>query len=194
MPSHFFVSKTDVRQLFFLALLPPPDMQASITTIKQEFGDRFNSRHALKSPPHITVFPPFKWPESQLSQFECLADFAASQAQVPVTLSGFGAFPPRVIYVRPLKLPTLMETYERLQVFLADRLELVDPMAKRRAFSPHVTVAHRDLSEENFRAAWAEFEGRSFNAAFAATHLTLLLHNGCQWEIAREWEFMGGTG
>ncbi|MEM8714503.1 MAG: 2'-5' RNA ligase family protein [Cyanobacteria bacterium P01_G01_bin.4] len=187
------MSKTEPQQLFFLALLPPPQIQASITAIKQEFGDRFNSYHALKSPPHITVFPPFKWPEPQMSQFECLADFAASQAQVPVTLSGFGAFPPMVIYVRPLKSPTLMEVYERLQVFVADRLELVDPMAKRRAFSPHVTVAHRDLSKENFRAAWAEFEGRSFNAEFATTQLTLLQHNGHHWEIAREWEFRGDS-
>ncbi|MEM9568451.1 MAG: 2'-5' RNA ligase family protein [Cyanobacteria bacterium P01_E01_bin.34] len=185
------MSKTEPQQLFFLALLPPPDMQASITAIKQEFGDRFNSYHALKSPPHITVFPPFKWPESQKSQFECLADFAAAQEKIPVTLSGFGAFPPRVIYVRPLKSPTLMEAYERLQKFLAARLELVDLMAKRRAFSPHVTVAHRDLSKENFRAAWVEIEERSFDAEFTAIQLTLLQHNGHHWEIAREWEFRG---
>ena len=187
------MSNTNARQLFFLALLPPPDVQARITAIKQEFSDRFSSSHALKSPPHITVFPPFKWPTSQASQFECLADLAAVQSQIPVTLSGFGAFPPRVIYVRPLKTPILLEVYERLQVFLADRLELVDPMAKKRAFSPHVTVANRDLSRESFRAAWAEFEGRSLHADYRSTHLTLLQHNGRQWEIAREWEFMGSV-
>ena len=185
------MSKTGTLQLFFLALLPPPDVQASITAIKQELADRFNSRHALKSPPHITLFPPFKWPSDRVGRFDCLADFAANQANITVTLSGFGAFPPRVIYVRPLKTPLLIEAYENLQAFLADRLELVDPMAKKRAFSPHVTVANRDLSKESFRAAWAEFEGRSLQVEFTSTHLTLLQHNGREWGVAREWEFQG---
>lgn len=185
------MSRRDPLQLFFLALLPPPEIQARITAIKHEFSDRFNSRHAFKSPPHITVFPPFKWPKSQVNQFDCLADFAATQTQIHVTLSGFGVFSPRVIFVRPLQSPVLIEAYDQLQVFLADRLELVDPMAKKRAFSPHVTVANRDLSTENFRAAWAEFEGRAFDAEFMATHLTLLQHTGHHWEIAREWELRG---
>ncbi|MGK7911941.1 MAG: 2'-5' RNA ligase family protein [Synechococcus sp.] len=187
------MSQNSGQSLFFLALLPPPDIQARITAIKQEFSDRFNSRHAFKSPPHITVFPPFKWPRSQVSQFECLADFAGSQAEIPVTLSGFGAFPPRVIYVRPFKSSVLMEAYERLQVFLADRLELVDPMANKRVFSPHVTVANRDLSTKNFHVAWAEFEGRAFQAEYTSTQLTLLQHNGRNWEIDREWQFCGDS-
>ena len=167
-------------QLYFLALLPPAKLQEDITAIKHELADRYNCRHALKSPPHITMFPPFKWPVSQAEQLCCLSDFAAQQAPIPVTLSGFGAFPPRVIYVRPLKTPELLLAYQTLQTFL-----------KQRQFCPHIAVANRDLRKEIFREVWPEFEGRSLQAEFIATHLTLLRHNGRCWDIDREWSFAG---
>ena len=33
--------------------------------IKQEFANRFNSKAALRSPPHITLHMPFKWKEEK---------------------------------------------------------------------------------------------------------------------------------
>ena len=177
--------------MFFLALLPPPELQAKLTAIKQEFATRFASQHALKSPPHITVFPPFRWPLAGIDRLECLAELARQHAPLGIPLSGFGAFAPRVIYARPLKVPALLALHRELQIFLAERFDLVDPMAKKRPFSPHVTLAFRDLSEANFRAAWPEFEARSLQAEFVATELTLLQHNGRHWEIAREWPLAG---
>ena len=183
------MSNTDPLQLFFLALLPPQDLQASITAIKQDLADRFHCRHALKSPPHITLFPPFKWHQSEVDRLNCLGEFAQRRGAIPITLSGFGAFPPRVIFVQPLKSPQLLAIYQDLQTFLKDRLDLMDPMARKRAFRPHITLANRDLARTHFRAAWSELEGRSLQAEFVATHLTLLQHNGRQWEIGREWAF-----
>ena len=184
-------TKSD-KLLFFLALLPPADLQATLTAIKQEFADRYHSRHALKSPPHITLFPPFKWPHSEVDRLSCLHDFVHQQVTVPISLSGFGAFPPRVIFARPLHTPQLLAIHQDLQTFLKDRLELLDPMANKRPFRPHITLANRDLSKQHFKAAWPEFEGRSLQVEFTATHLTLLQHNGRHWEIGQEWGFGGG--
>ncbi|MFN6233029.1 MAG: 2'-5' RNA ligase family protein, partial [Microcystis sp.] len=47
--------------LFFIALLPPPEVQEIATKIKVEFAEIYNSRAALKSPPHVTLQPPFRW-------------------------------------------------------------------------------------------------------------------------------------
>ena len=41
--------------LFFIALLPPPEVQEIATKIKLEFAEIYNSRAALKSPPHVTL-------------------------------------------------------------------------------------------------------------------------------------------
>lgn len=173
--------------LFFFALLPPPALQAELTALKQEFAERFASRHALKSPPHITLFPPFQWPLDRVAQFDDLAELARQHPAIALTLSGFGAFVPRVIYARPLTTPALVALHRDLHQFLADRFDLVDPMAAKRPFAPHLTLAFRDLSKANFRRAWPEFQERALQAEFVAAQLTLLQHNGHCWEIAREW-------
>lgn len=88
------------QQRLFLALLPPPDLQEQVTAIKQQFAEQFASRAALRSPPHITLVPPFEWPTAQLAALTgSLEAFAKEQAPVAVELCGFGAFPPRVIYI-----------------------------------------------------------------------------------------------
>ncbi|MEO0947649.1 MAG: 2'-5' RNA ligase family protein [Cyanobacteria bacterium J06641_5] len=182
---------TDSSALFFLALLPPPALQAQLTALKQEFATRFASRHALKSPPHITVFPPFQWPLSRVPQFDRFTEFTRQHGPIPITVSGFGAFAPRVIYAHPLKTPALLALHRNLQAFLADRFDLVDPMAAKRPYSPHLTLAFRDLTKENFQVAWPKFKTQSLQAEFVATHLTLLQHDGRCWEIMREWPLSG---
>jgi 2'-5' RNA ligase len=96
--------------LLFIALLPPMEVQNEVTQIKQYFAQNYNSSHALKSPPHVTLQPPFKWLTEDFDLLkECLTEFAKTYAPIPITLSGFGSFPPRVIYVNVIKTPELME-------------------------------------------------------------------------------------
>ncbi len=89
---------------FFIAVLPPEDIQDYVTEVKQVFAERYNSRAALKSPPHITLQPPFERLTEELPKLSrVLSEFAGQQPPVPITLSGFGAFVPRVVYVNVLK-------------------------------------------------------------------------------------------
>jgi 2'-5' RNA ligase len=175
---------------YFVALLPPPDLQAQITKIKQEVWETFQSRAALKSPPHITLQPPFLWPEADIGFLrECLSKFAQRQPSVPVTLSGFGAFPPRVIYVDVARQGRLMTIQPELMDYLAENLGIVDKKAQQRRFAPHLTVAFRDLKPANFRRAWPRFEQRGFEAEFMADTLTLLKHDGIRWQIYADFPF-----
>jgi len=180
------------KRLFFIALLPPQEIQDHITEIKQYFAKHYNSRHALKSPPHVTLQPPFEWPPERLTGLqECLRDFAekSDRSAIPITLSGFGAFPPRVIYINVLKTSELLQIQQDLMVYLEEHLGIVDAVSQRRQFSPHVTVAFRDLTKENFRKGWEEFKGRSLHFEFIVPRLTLLIHNGGRWEINSEFVF-----
>ncbi|MFS8805191.1 2'-5' RNA ligase family protein [Synechococcus sp. R55.6] len=87
------------KQRLFLALLPPPALQEQVTAIKQQFAEQFASQAALRSPPHITLVPPFEWPSSDLPALTgSLEAFAKQQTPVAIQLSGFGAFAPRVIF------------------------------------------------------------------------------------------------
>ncbi|MEA5497663.1 2'-5' RNA ligase family protein [Limnoraphis robusta] len=177
--------------LLFIALLPPMEVQNEVTQIKQYFAQNYNSSHALKSPPHVTLQPPFKWlTEDFYLLEECLTEFAKIYAPIPITLSGFGSFPPRVIYVNVIKTPELMEIKKHLMSHLETTLTLVDEVSKSRPFSPHMTVAFKDLTRQNFKLGWQEFEHKPLKFEFTVSQLTLLIHNGEKWNIQAEFPFL----
>lgn len=172
---------------FFIALLPPVDVQKVANEIKQHFADVYQSRKAFNSPPHITLQAPFKWEDENLPVLEESLDrFSQTQPPIPIALSGFGAFKPRVIFINPLKTPELMKIQQDLLFHLETQLAIVDEVAKKRTFSPHMTVAFQDLTKENFKRAWPEFKDRALDFEFVVPQLTLLIHNGKNWEIHKE--------
>ncbi|MEB3335949.1 MAG: 2'-5' RNA ligase family protein [Leptolyngbyaceae bacterium] len=178
------------KRLFFLALLPPVEVQDYANQIKQEFAERYGSRGAQKSPPHVTLQPPFQGVEETVPDLkQHLRNFVRTQTPIPMTLSGFGAFPPRVIYINVLKTPELLQAQTDLSTSLATTLGIVDPTSQQRPFSPHMTVAFRDLTKQNFKAAWPEFQGRSLYFEFTVSCLTLLHHTGERWLVEEEFPF-----
>ncbi|MBH8562198.1 2'-5' RNA ligase family protein, partial [Nostoc sp. CENA67] len=159
--------------LYFIALLPPPEIQDYANQIKQYFADKYASRHAQKSPPHITLQPPFKWIDNNVPVLEAsLREFASEQQPVPITLRGFAAFRPRVIYIDVVKSQELLSLQANLMARMEANLGIVDKVGKKRAFTPHMTVAFRDLTKQNFKAAWLEFENRQLYFEFTANKLT----------------------
>ncbi len=115
---------------FFVAFLPPSAFQEQVKDIQQYFAERYQSRAAQKSPPHITL-------QSHLS------------------------------------------------AYLAEELAIIDPASQERSFTPHITVAFRDLTRQNFKAAWPEFQFRPLQFEFTAADLTLLIHNEQRWNVNR---------
>ncbi|MEH2222958.1 2'-5' RNA ligase family protein [Nostoc sp.] len=179
---------------FFIALLPPQDIQDYANEIKQYFADRYASSGALKSPPHITLQPPFEWADANLPRLEAsLKEFANGQQPVAITLKGFDAFAPRVIYINVVRSQEFLTLQADLMAYTESNLEIVDKVSKTRPFAPHLTVAFRDLTKQNFKAAWPEFENRQLHFEFTADKLTLLLHDGKRWNIKREFAFFSGS-
>ncbi|NEQ42616.1 MAG: 2'-5' RNA ligase family protein [Leptolyngbya sp. SIOISBB] len=167
---------------YFLALIPPADIQTDVIALKCYFREHYRSQAALKSPPHITLQAPFTWPdEDRDCLFTTLAAFRPPTPQVPVQLSGFGAFPPRVIFLAVQQTPELMQLQAKLQRYLADTLGIMAPRSRERSFHPHLTIAFRDLKPAAFRRAWPEFEHKSAEYAFGATAIALLQHTGQKW-------------
>jgi 2'-5' RNA ligase len=177
-------------QRFFIAIVPPPDIQAIAHAIQRQFAEEYASQAAQKSPPHITLPPPFAWMLHDLPSLErSLAKFALQQASFQVELDGFAAFPPTVIYINVVKTAALLNLQTSLMANLENTLEIGDVAPKRRTFTPHITVAFRDLTQPNFTAAWHLFQGRSLQLQFLADSLSLLLHDGHQWHIHKTLPF-----
>jgi 2'-5' RNA ligase len=167
---------------YFLALVPPPPVFNDVHAMKNYFSEHYNSKAALRSPPHITLHMPFEWKlkkEKELT--EGFDRFAATQACVALSLDGFGAFPPRVIFIKVVATEALLLLQKELTRFCKVEFNLFNAQYKDNPFHPHLTVAFRDLRKDLFANAWQEFSVRNYSTSFAATDLVLLRHDGTKW-------------
>jgi len=180
------------KRRFFIALLPPEEIQDCAKEIQQYFAQTYDSRGAQNSPPHITLQPPFEWQLDNVAILEqCIQAFADTRKSVPVTLKGFGAFEPRVIYINVVKTPELLTLQKDLMAYMKASLGIVDQVSETRSFTPHMTVAFRDLTKKAFYDAWKKFERRPLDFEFTASGLTLLTHDGSRWNVSECFRFLG---
>lgn len=176
-------------QLYFIALLPDSTLRNQIRSLKQEMKDRFNAKHALKSPAHITLQMPFRREENEDARIiNTLVEFTASQNPFTLNLDGFGAFPPRVIFINISNPEPVIQLHKNLKSLLTRSLGF-EPNDLISKIHPHMTIATRDLTTAAFQAAWHEFKDRKFSASFTTDGLTLLKHSGTRWEIFQEFGF-----
>jgi 2'-5' RNA ligase len=175
---------------FFISLIPPSYIQEYTNEIKQHFAIHYASYGAQNSPPHITLQPPFVYQSAKVTLMEtAISKFAQQQQPVPIILNGFAAFPQHVIYIDVLKSPELLLLQSNLIAYMKDELGIFDPKSHNRPFVPHMTVAFRDLTPENFQAAWPEFQQRQLYFEFTATDLSLLQHDGQRWNVKQDFPF-----
>mgnify|MGYP001097628629 CR=1 FL=1 len=179
-----------LERLYFIAIIPPLPLREEITRIKEYFADHHKSKHALRSPPHITLIPPFKYPEEQETLLELdLKKFAKNRRPFLLELNGFGAFPPRVIYIEPVNNPQLFKLHDELLIFMKeiDFLKEEDLLKENnRAYRPHLTVAHRDLNIDAFNKAWPDLKKRSFIQSFYVDSIFILKNRKGGWDIRAE--------
>lgn len=175
--------------LFFIGILPDEPIQKEVTAFKQDCARLFQASHALKSPPHLTLIPPFPWPLQQLKKLEnALEEFAQQQRPFELQLHGFNCFQPRVIFVDIVENQQLNILQSKLFHYLEKTLDLNDERAQR--FHPHMTIAHRDLQQVQFPKAWAHFSTMEYERSFQVDGLVLLEHVERKW-VPREVFFFG---
>lgn len=174
--------------LYFIAILPPEDIRQQIKGFKLEMAEKYGARHALKLPAHITLQSPFKLPEAQEEYLDnSLKNFAEGESAFDLWLNNFGRFPPRVLFVDVENKEPVIELQERLRQHLAKDFQMTD---QDNSFHPHLTIATRDLQQKLFSAAWEEVKNRKYRAAFKVNHLTLMKHNGKEWEINSSFQLL----
>lgn len=177
-------------KLYFVALIPPKETEERIRSLKQEMRTHYGSSRALKLPAHITLQIPFKMEEEQEPKLiRVLESFSEEIPPFPVEISGFGSFPPRVLFVKVKNPPHIIEVFKKLQKKMYPELELKEN-EKMHSIHPHMTIAFRDLTKDAYTEAWKGFKNREFEAVFWAKDLVLLKHNGKTWDIFRKFNFL----
>lgn len=171
--------------IYFIAILVEGEAGETITEFKQDAAQKFGASRALNSPPHLTLIPPFRWPDTALEALsEALSGFMAGHPMPVVRLVNFNCFSPRVIYADVEPNPELSNFQQALETHLEQQLNIRTD--RQYGFHPHVTIAFKDLSEAVFPEAWAHFSTQTFAHAFQAPGIALLEHTGQCWEVKRE--------
>ncbi|WP_261387413.1 2'-5' RNA ligase family protein [Chitinophaga pinensis] len=188
-----FPPKVD-NKIYFIALLPTAEVGKEIIKIKQEFAEKYGPMYALKVLPHITLQVPFT-ADPALEKAFCdeLAEFAKTQAPFEVSLDGYGTFPNkqnRVLFINVEKSETMGALHRQLINFLRKEFGF-STMLARTGFTPHVTVAFKDLEDAQFEKAWPEYENKEYKATFKVNNLYFLRHNGKSWEVLQKCKLGG---
>ena len=140
--------------LYFIALLPDTELKEKIKQLKEVMANRYRAKHALKLPAHITLQMPFsRNEEEEQSIVDVLTNFSRTQKTFQIELSHFGNFAPLAIYLRVVPNNTLITLQKSLINILQTNLKFNDRELLQK-FTPHITIATRDLSKEMFHCAW----------------------------------------
>ena len=165
---------------YFLAIVPEGDVYNKIEEIKKYCSSKYLTKGALRSPAHITLHMPFEWKASkELTLINTLQQFKATV--LTIELENYNCFEPRVVYidVKPNELLKLLQ--QQLVLFVKKHLGLFNQYEDKRGFSPHVTIAFRDLKKESFYKVWKEFNELKFNAAFNCSSFYIMKQVNQQW-------------
>ena len=181
MPKH------EKRKQYFIALIPPSPVYEEAQKLKEYFRDKYHSKAALNSPPHITLHMPFLWNEEKEKKLTGeIRNFARRCDPIKVCLDNFSSFPPRVIFMNVTESDALEKLQRDLHRFFKRELDIYNANYQDQPFHPHLTLAFRDLKKQPYHLAWEEFSKKEFKADFVADKITILKHNGKTWDVLQE--------
>jgi len=171
-----------LENLYFIAIVPPEKIQDEITQLKVLVAERFNSKHALKSPPHITLHMPFKWKEKKYDLLiDTMKKINNEVEEFQIELDGFNFYEPRVVYVDVKQNKQLEELQKKVIDLCRKELKINNANYKDRPFVPHITIGFRDLRKPQFYEAKQYFQKREHTAQFKTTGVSLLKYVGGRW-------------
>lgn len=171
--------------LYFVAIKFPQNISDNITAIKLEISKKYQTNHALKLFPHITLKVPFSLDrELENKLIDLLEIVAGNHSKFEVELSGFGSFEKRkpIFFIQPKP----NEAMRNLQQEILNTMKINFPLLisdHDKKFHPHISLAYRDLSELNFKLLKEAYREKNFEAKFLVEEFDLLMHDKKQWNI-----------
>ena len=142
--------------LYFIAVVPHKELRKKAKVYSKDFAERFYSLGSYKNFPHITLIKPFPFDENKEDELvDQFSEMDLKTTSFIVDLNNFGCFPNKnnpVIFITPENKEELQKLYDEVQPKMN-----FHSYAK---LTPHLTVAYRDLSPENFSLAWEEYQSK----------------------------------
>ena len=183
MKQNFFPQQTH-----FLGVLLPEDLETEIEEYRAYMRGAFNCKSGQRTPLHTTLVPPFRLP-SEFSTRDIenaiqkhilpKADFLRFVSKV----DGFGAFSERTVFARVEPSPKWTAFRDATVSAL---LEECPQCTKKdsRPFTPHITIANRDIPEGAVAKALSTLGEKELKADFPVDNIVIFERKNSLWEIA----------
>lgn len=175
--------------LYFIALVPPEPICSVVNDLKRSISEKYHSNAALRSPPHITLYMPFRWKEHKEQELFSALSKIHLLSSIEIIHHGFGSFPPRVIYVNVKPSDELNALQKTVDEKMRHHLKVVKENYRGQGYQPHMTIAFRDLKPAQFKIAWNEYEQKEIKLNWEASSFFLLKHSGLEWGLCKEFSF-----
>lgn len=176
--------------LYFIAIILPLVTASEIEIFRLEMAEKYNSKAALKVMPHITLKAPFKLSaDGGRELLEWFKSVPVQASTFTIELNNFGSFDNsknKVIYVRPHLSRQLAALHNDIIISFSTMYPHIRNSTHEHMFNPHITIAYRDLSLENFQLAWDDYRYKTYLSNFVCDRISLLKHNGLRWEVIAE--------
>jgi len=177
------MDKTVKENLFFIAIVPEEPLYSMIMNIKESFAKDYDSKAALRSPPHITLHMPFKLSLEKAGKLKLrLVEVLLNFSPFEVKLKNYGSFPHKVIFIQVMESESLTNLHSIIKRVMRTEFNFLNQDYKNQGFHPHITVAFRDMKKQEFNKAWEKFGVKNFEDQFACNSVFLLKHTGKIWE------------
>ena len=158
--------------LYFIGITPDNSASQQLKSYQLALFEKYDCKHALKSPPHLTLVPPFALAaEQEPSLILDLETMPQSFSSLKIIISGIKSFDKRVIYAAPIVTESLQKLQQEIFTYFGKYVS-----GKVRAqfmFTPHFTIANRDIRVEDFPDIMAYLQSQSieFQASLDKIHL-----------------------
>lgn len=171
---------------FFVAVVCPIPLQERVNQLKLWVKEEYHCRVPMNSPPHLTFIPPF-WFESENEPqvLNALNSFQYVPGIPEIRLLNFSHFDRRIIYIRVVEDPVLLDLKQKLESHFISILG-GSIVPDDRPFHPHITIASPGRRRSAFHRAIEHFVTREFKDQFQAEKISLLKHDQVSWKVIAE--------
>jgi len=171
-----FLSQLRCVPKYFFAVLPTTPIVNEIIAFQKEIETSFGSIHAQKTPPHVTIIPPFNCGEGKLRDLiEKTSLFLnnISIIDLKIYLDNFQRFEGRTLFIDVAKNEPFENLCKELKL-LFNQQKIIKQRVEKHFFIPHITIANKDIKKRDFRMAWEDFKKRNYQRGFNLETLTVL--------------------
>lgn len=177
-----------MENLFLICLIPPASIVDDVDEIRNYIAEKFQVYESLKRPAHITLYGPIKIASRDTEErfFNALSTAVFSDPFTQV-LYNFNSFLQHTFYLDVEQNIGIMNLQKQIKKALIP-LKL-DSQQDNFKFTPHLTLAFKDVKPPVFESIINTFKDRKFKRTYTVSGFSVYKHMDKKWQPYKEFPF-----